>query len=531
MLDRVKQIPSRLLEIWNKYSKKQKIIIVSIVGAVVLAFVIMTLLLNRTQFVNLMKFEDTSTAKEAIDLLKEEGIAYELGEDNLTVSVDANKKSDAVLALAGSDVATSSKFSLEQLLENDMSTTNSDKELKLNLYYQSYTEELLKRQEGIDDASVSYLPSDTRTSILEEAQEISVSVFLTTNDKFKETSAEAIAVVVANSIGNSTTDNVKIIDQYGNLLYNGPSSEDDQYASRNLAYKKEVNDFYYDQVVRFGLMNGYSYVEPIFNLDINLDQENVVYKEYVAADGQEQGLYASFETYSAENKGTSSDVTGTDSNDEVDYYIADNGSGDSSEESKKITYQPSEKTTTTVKEWGVIDTSTSTMSIILKTVKEQSEENLDLLGLLDGTSFEEYVLNNSEPKQIEATEDLYTLFSNATGIDEKNISIVVWEVPSFVPSEDADFNWSLVLQIILAALIIGLLVFVIFRGMSPVEVTEVEPELSVEQLLATTKENQSLDDIEFSEKSETRRMIEKFVDENPEAVANLLRNWLNDDWG
>jgi flagellar M-ring protein FliF len=79
-------------------------------------------------------------------------------------------------------------------------------------------------------------------------------------------------------------------------------------------------------------------------------------------------------------------------------------------------------------------------------------------------------------------------------------------------------------------MIIGLLVFVVFRGMSPVQVTEIEPELSVEQLLATTKENQSLDDIEFSEKSETKRMIEKFVDENPEAVANLLRNWLQDEW-
>ena len=31
-------------------------------------------------------------------------------------------------------------------------------------------------------------------------------------------------------------------------------------------------------------------------------------------------------------------------------------------------------------------------------------------------------------------------------------------------------------------------------------------------------------------KSETRLMIEKFVDENPEAVASLLRNWLNEEW-
>ena len=44
-------------------------------------------------------------------------------------------------------------------------------------------------------------------------------------------------------------------------------------------------------------------------------------------------------------------------------------------------------------------------------------------------------------------------------------------------------------------------------------------------------ENQSLDDIEFSDKSETRKMIEKFVDENPEATAQLLRNWLSDEWG
>ena len=88
-----------------------------------------------------------------------------------------------------------------------------------------------------------------------------------------------------------------------------------------------------------------------------------------------------------------------------------------------------------------------------------------------------------------------------------------------------------VLLIVLAVLIVALLVFVIFKGTTPVEVTELEPELSIEQLLATTKENQSLEDIEFSDKSEARTMIEKFVDEKPEAVAQLLRNWLNEDWG
>ena len=75
-----------------------------------------------------------------------------------------------------------------------------------------------------------------------------------------------------------------------------------------------------------------------------------------------------------------------------------------------------------------------------------------------------------------------------------------------------------------------ILIFVIIRGTSPVEVTELEPELSVEDLLATTQE-EALEEIEMGEKSETRILIEKFVDENPEAVASLLRNWINEDWG
>ena len=55
-------------------------------------------------------------------------------------------------------------------------------------------------------------------------------------------------------------------------------------------------------------------------------------------------------------------------------------------------------------------------------------------------------------------------------------------------------------------------------------------ELSVETLLQSQPEVE-LEDIGTEQISETRRMIEKFVEENPEAVANLLRNWLNEEWG
>ena len=52
----------------------------------------------------------------------------------------------------------------------------------------------------------------------------------------------------------------------------------------------------------------------------------------------------------------------------------------------------------------------------------------------------------------------------------------------------------------------------------------------MENLLQSTPEGE-LEDIEVETKSETRKQIERFVDENPEAVANLLGNWLTEAWG
>jgi flagellar M-ring protein FliF len=37
-------------------------------------------------------------------------------------------------------------------------------------------------------------------------------------------------------------------------------------------------------------------------------------------------------------------------------------------------------------------------------------------------------------------------------------------------------------------------------------------------------------DINIEEQSELKKQIDKFVQQNPDAVAQLLRNWIADDW-
>ena len=80
-------------------------------------------------------------------------------------------------------------------------------------------------------------------------------------------------------------------------------------------------------------------------------------------------------------------------------------------------------------------------------------------------------------------------------------------------------------------LILGVLAFVVLRSMwtKKEAVEEQQEELPVESMLQSTPEA-VVETFEVETKSEQRQMIEQFVDENPEAVASLLRNWLNEEW-
>jgi len=197
---------------------------------------------------------------------------------------------------------------------------------------------------------------------------------------------------------------------------------------------------------------------------------------------------------------------------------------------EEFDYLPNERRTNIEYEVGAIIPEESSVSILLRKIRTLTEEELESDGLLDDMTFDEYVRGNNIQTKLEVDPEIISMVSLATGIAEGNIQVTAIEQPVFVPKEVRIREWTDYLQIVLAVLIVGLLIFVVVKSIVPVEVTELEPELSVEELLVSTKEKQPLEDIEFNEVSEVRRTIEKFVDEKPDAVAQLLRNWLNEDW-
>lgn len=533
MPERLKQIPVKALEFWNKYTSKQKTIIICVVAAILFSIVLLSYFLTRPQYEKLATFDDTKDSGVLIELLDSNGYNHKESTDGKVIYVDKKHYTKAILLMSQNNIP-STGMSWEDALNNDMSTTEREKEQKFTLAAQNTLRQNLLSFDGIKDAAV-YInrPKDNYT-ILDEKEEPSVSVMLELSQDMSPTQAESIAAWVANSVGAKTTDNVRIIDSKKNLLFGGDS---DSVLGGNInnkeEYKQKLTNTIKKNVQEVLIKYGYDDIEiGASNIQYNMDKMTEIYKEYTPAEGQEQGLYKTSYNYKTEGGSNSGGIPGTDSNADMTEYLSPDGSSSNSKTTlDKYDYLPNERVQNIEYEIGAVEPEKSSMAIVATKYKVYKEEDLERQGLLEGTTFEEFILANNSRNKIVVEPEEIKLVALTTGISENALQVVAWEQPIFQPKETTETNLSNYIMIVLAVLIIALLIFVVFKSTAPVEVTELEPELSVEQLLATTKENQSLDDIEFSEKSETRKMIEKFVDENPEAVAQLLRNWLNDEWG
>lgn len=537
MLDRLKKIQTRIVEFWNRFNSKQKTLIVSIAAAVILTLVALIVLLNRTTYVDLVTFDNTADAASAKSVLDESGIAYKVSGNGLSFTVDEKTEAQARLALGENNIATNVNTDVDWALDNSMSTTDSERNLKQKILLQNQIGNDLELIEGVKQASVQITVPDSTNSILSSEKETTASVLLITTGDFDSASVEGVANYVATSLGNKTTNSVRIVDQSGALLFGGDNDVNTAVgsAAQTVKITNQVTENLQDQVRGLFVNSGiYNDAEVKANLDIDLDSTTINDEHHYTDDEEEDtGPLVEQYTYDAQNVDGTSGIPGTDSNDDTveDYEIMTNTSANSSASVVKNVFHDSVTSTVTEKAVGTVNTANSTIAVVLLKYAIYDEAQMKKSGELKGTNFEAFQSEHSEQVALEVDEETYALVEKATGISPENIQIRAFEVPLFYPKEtsavDTVTNY---LQFLLAILIVALLCFVVFKGMKPVEVTELEPELSVEALLATTKENQTLEDIEFSDKSATRQQIERFVDENPEEVALLLRNWLNDDW-
>ena len=125
------QLPSKIVEFWKKYTKRQKALFFSVLAAVLVAVIALVAILNRTSYVVLSTFEDTATAAQAANLLEDNSITYKVSDDALKIEVDENQVSQARLLLGENGIGTNNGQSdYDSLFNNSFNTTDSEKKLK-----------------------------------------------------------------------------------------------------------------------------------------------------------------------------------------------------------------------------------------------------------------------------------------------------------------------------------------------------------------------------------------------------------------
>ena len=122
----------------------------------------------------------------------------------------------------------------------------------------------------------------------------------------------------------------------------------------------------------------------------------------------------------------------------------------------------------------------------------------------------------------------------ATGIPVENISVSVQKLAASEPPRVtlADTLSELFDRYGFYALMLILLVVMAITARPKRKEVPEELQLAAAEAAAgaagTTIEEGK--DINLEEQSELKKQIDKFVQQNPEAVAQLLRNWIADDW-
>ncbi len=530
---KLRELGNRILEWWNRFTAKQKTLLICGMAVVIVGIVAVVTMLTKPQYVLLRECETAAEAAEVKELLDGENMKYTVSDDALTFRILKDQQANARMLLNSNNIQAAG-YTIDKVTEGSFSTTESDKQKKNVVYLQDYlARDMIENFSAIKTARVKLNIPENDGTLLATDEEAYAWVLLELKDEFSVESSAALARAVATAIGNETTDHIVIMDFDGNMLFSG----DDNYsvsgaANAQLSVKAEAEKLVIGEVRKVLLgTNQFDNVEVATNLALDFSTTESTIHRYSAPDGRTEGMLSEENVFSSENESTVAGIPGTDSNDDDSTYVLpDNGGGNSSTSEESRKYLPDEEITSRKTPAGYIDYGQSSLMASMIRYNVVREEDARTRGELEGVTWEEYKLANAERTRIEVEEDLTGAVANATGIPAESISLVAYSENIFFDAEGSSITATDIIQIVLIVVILALLAFVVLRSMRGEKHAEEEEEISVETLLQSNPEMQ-LEDIMVENESEERKLINKFVDENPEAAANLLRNWLNEDWG
>ena len=541
MQDRIRGLWDKVLAKWNELNRTQKFQLISTVVAVLITLGITVFLVTRPRMVVIMPNLDYQQASQVKTALDDAGIYNTFERNGTSVAVRERDAVQAEIILATANVPSAgrgvSSFTYETAMANSgMGTTESIKAENLKRLKEGDLSRNLSQFSYVNSATVTLsLPSQT-DYFQKTKQGASASAVVDLNTDVDKAQAQAMARYLSRSVDNLDMKDIEIVDQNGHTVYSGMEQQSGGSGSDydlELQRKHEI-----ENKIRSTLLPLYNDVNPQVNLVLNWDensQNSVTYTSPVA--DSPTGLVAKDTTEKQTvTNGQADGEPGVAPNSATSptYQTGSQANSSATVNNRTTDYLHNVTESSTKASTGNIVQASSSVAVTVYKYKEYNEATVSP-AVLNGMSWADFKAS-LQPAKIAIDPDLLIAVATGTGIDK--VSIIGYEVPVFVDKAAEPVQVQSIILFGLLALLILLLAIGLIKKTQPDEVTEIEPELSVEDLLVSTQleeqkaaaQAEALQEINFSKESETKRQIEKFVSEKPEAVAQLLRNWLNDDW-
>ncbi len=533
------------LQRWHNLEKRQKISLVITTVVLLLSLIIAVYLITRPNMVPLAVNQSASDIGQIQTGLKDMGINSQLTDNGRSIMVAEKDLAQAQVDLAAKNIPATSGFTWANALEaSGMGTTDMIKKENIRRSLQNDLEKKLLAFEGVEAAKADLIPPEENNFFTENKQSASVGVVLTVKPGFQINSAQATSIArqIARSVKGLNIENIEITDQNMNTLFSGveelaqKSRGEDAYLLE-LQRKREI-----ESKVRHILSPNYDDVRVMANISLKLDK--TVRKDTTMAPpvaDKDIGVILTEKTSSQSATNTTNEgEPGVGANNQnPPTYVNPEGQtgGTANSKTSDIQYGYNTSETQTQGSIGVLVPDASSLTVFVYENITYDQRYMTENGLLNGQRWEDFKaaqtqLSRSTP--ITIPPDLENAVQRGTGIP--NVFVMGFQLPIFIDDIQPPLEIGQIVMFSILALLILLLAFGLIKKTKADEITEIEPELSVEDMLVSTQmeeekeEEMRLAEINLIQESQTLLQIEKFVQDKPEAVASLLRNWLNEEW-
>ena len=296
-------------------------------------------------------------------------------------------------------------------------------------------------------------------------------------------------------------------------------------ADTQLALQNNVKAQYQQQIIDllspvFGKENVIAQV----NVTLNFDKTKSESIEYAAPEGREEGLVTSMrELVEAIKNDGAGGIPGIDSNGNASQYLASLDTSDAVyyNVSREVNYEINQTTTQIEQAQGQVKDISVSVVLNSENTGNYADEVTQLVSTATGAKPE-----NITVKALPFAEADTSLPEMATSL----------EVQQKIISDAQSAETTRLIILVIGGIIVAIFLFSIIKMLIPKKEEEMQEAegfelIADEEIIPGAEPVSDIDakEIDFEAKDDNLAVLKDYVNKNPESIANMLRNWLNED--